>query len=378
MPSRPSRYANGCFRRDLLDCGLFRLVGGFRLRIRLFCSVSLIETSRLTKVFRQAQKEPGVRGAVKHLFVPRYREVRAVADLDIRIGRGESVAYVGPNGAGKSTTIKMLAGILVPTSGEVRVNGIVPSRDRIANARNIGVVFGQRTQLWFDLPLQETFSILKEIYEIPRERYEANLRLFTDLLELEELLPQSVRQLSLGQRVRAELASVFLHDPKIVYLDEPTIGLDLAVKDRVREFVRRLVTERETTVILTTHDLGDIEHLCDRIVIVDHGRVIYDGQLEAVKDAFARERVVHFRTAQPLEGVDELCAALPGAAVESVAPQEVSVRFDRFQLSAGEVVSRVGQRLEIADLRIDEPKIEDVIRKVYAGTLVLPALERAT
>jgi ABC-2 type transport system ATP-binding protein len=340
--------------------------------------VSLIEASRLTKVFRQAQKERGIRGAVKHLFVPRYREVRAVAELDIRIERGESVAYVGPNGAGKSTTIKMLAGILVPTSGEVRVDGIVPSRDRIANARNIGVVFGQRTQLWFDLPLQETYSILKEIYEIPRARYEANLRLFTELLELEELLPQSVRQLSLGQRVRAELAAVFLHEPKIVYLDEPTIGLDLAVKDRVREFVRKLVTERETTVILTTHDLGDIEHLCDRIVIIDRGRVIYDGQLEAVKDTFAREKVVHFRTARPLDGLGELCAALPGAAVESVAPQEVSVRFDRFQLSTGEVVSRVVQQLEIADLRIDEPKIEDVIRKVYAGTLVLPSLEHAT
>lgn len=338
----------------------------------------LIETSRLTKVFRQAQKKPGLRGAVEHLFMPHYREVTAVSELDLSVERGESVAYVGPNGAGKSTTVKLLAGILVPTSGELRVAGLVPSRNRIANAHNIGVVFGQRTQLWFDLPLQETFSILKEIYEIPRERYAANLRLFTDLLELEELLPQSVRQLSLGQRVRAELAAVFLHDPKIVYLDEPTIGLDIAVKDRVRAFVRRLVTDRETTVILTTHDLGDIEYLCDRIVIIDRGRVIYDGRLDAVKDAFAREKVIHFRTAHPLDGIGELRAALPGAAVESVAPQEVSVRFDRFEISAGEVVSRVVQQLDIADLRIDEPKIEDVIRKVYAGTIELPSLKSTT
>jgi ABC-2 type transport system ATP-binding protein len=334
----------------------------------------VIEASGLTKVFRQARKEPGLRGSVKHLFAPRYRNIVAVDGIDLRIGAGEAVAYVGPNGAGKSTTIKLLAGILVPSAGTVRVNGIEPSRERIANGRKIGVVFGQRTQLWYDLPLRETYSILKEIYEIPEVRYRENLASFSEMLDLEELLPQAVRQLSLGQRMRAELAAAFLHDPAIVYLDEPTIGLDLTVKDRVREFIRGRVAERATTVILTTHDLGDIEELCERIVIIDQGRAIYDGEIRDVMNRFAREKVVHFRSAQPLETLDAVAEALTETAVEQVGPQEFAVRFDRFALSTGEVVSRVVQLVEMADLTIDEPSIEDVIRRVYAGTLELPPL----
>ncbi len=338
--------------------------------------MALIETTALTKVFRSPLKDPGLAGSVKHLFTRRFSDRVAVDDVNLTIEVGEAVAYVGPNGAGKSTTIKMLTGILVPSSGEVRVDGVVPHRSRIQNARNIGVVFGQRTQLWWDIPVRESLALLKEIHRIPQARYEATLRSFQELLEIDELLPVIGRRLSLGQRMRADLAAALLHDPKILYLDEPTIGLDISVKDRVRAFVNRQIAERGTTVMLTTHDLGDIEDICRRIVIIDEGRVIYDGQLQAVKDAFARDRSIHFQLEHALTNPDGIMARLEGVELlPSDRPELLGLRFDRFAVSAAEVVAGVMAEADIVDFHIDEPAIEDVIRKVYAGQLDLQAAQ---
>jgi ABC-2 type transport system ATP-binding protein len=333
--------------------------------------MALIETHGLTKVFRQPVKDPGLLGSVKHLATRRFKDRVAVDAVDLTIEAGEAIAYVGPNGAGKSTTIKMLTGILVPSSGEIRVAGLVPHKQRIRNARNIGVVFGQRTQLWWDIPVRESLSLLKEIYRVPDAQYEQTLRDFDELLDLDEIMGQIGRRLSLGQRMRGDLAASLIHDPKILYLDEPTIGLDIEVKDRVRAFVRKIVAERGTTVMLTTHDLGDIEDICERIVIIDEGRIIYDGDLQAVKDAYARERSITFvvRGEAPVAAVR---ARLAGCTVEAgEAADQLVVRFDRFDTNAGDVVGAVLAAAELVDFHIDEPAIEDVIRKVYAGRLDL-------
>jgi ABC-2 type transport system ATP-binding protein len=293
--------------------------------------------------------------------------------LDLAVEAGEAVAYVGPNGAGKSTTIKMLTGILVPTAGEVRVAGIVPHRDRVGNARRIGVVFGQRTGLWWDLPVRDSLALLRDMHGVTQRSYERSLERLDSVLGIAELLPVTARKLSLGQRMRADLAAALVHEPSIVYLDEPTIGLDIAVKDRVRAFVRQLV-EDGTTIMLTTHDLGDIEDICQRIVIIDAGRVVYDGSLRAVKDAYARERSLHVELAHPLSSPSGLADQLPQARVSPGGTERaLTITFDRLVLTAAEVLSVVTSQAEVRDVRIDEPAIEDVVRKVYAGQLRLGA-----
>ncbi|MFY1651183.1 ABC transporter ATP-binding protein [Solwaraspora sp. WMMB762] len=332
--------------------------------------MAFIEADGLTKRFRRPVKDPGLRGALKHLVVRRFADHVAVDGVDLRVEAGEAVAYVGPNGAGKSTTVKLLAGILVPTAGQVRVGGVVPHRQRVANARQIGVLFGQRTQLWWDLPVRESLALLRDLYDVDKVTYREQLERFDDVLGLGELLPVVARKLSLGQRMRADLAAALLHRPRVVYLDEPTIGLDIAVKDRVRAFLRELRADG-TTLILTTHDLGDIEDVCQRIVIIDQGRIIYDGPLAGVKDQFARHRSMHLHLADPVP-LDTVAAAVGGAQVAAGAtPGEFTVRFDRFAVTAGQVIAAVSAVSEVRDLRIDEPAIEDVVRKVYAGELRL-------
>lgn len=330
--------------------------------------MTLIRATGLRKVFRRPDKGPGIRGAVRHLVQRRYSEHVAVDDVDLSVREGEAVAYVGPNGAGKSTTVKMLSGILVPTAGEVSVNGLVPYRERVENARHVGVVFGQRTQLWWDLPVRDSLELLRDMHGLGRQRYERTLERLDDVLGLAELLPVTARKLSLGQRMRADLAAALVHEPRIVYLDEPTIGLDIAVKDRVRTFVRQLVAEG-TTVMLTTHDLADIEDICRRIVIIDEGRIVYDGDLQSVKDTHVRDRSMHFELAAPAP-LDRIAARITGArVVPGASDREVTVTFDRFVLAAREVLAAVLAEAEIVDMRIDEPAIEDVVRKVYAGQL---------
>ncbi|WP_434444022.1 ABC transporter ATP-binding protein [Lentzea sp. E54] len=332
----------------------------------------IVEALNLTKVFRRPEKGPGLAGALKHLVTRRYREKVAVDGVDLSIEAGEAVAYVGPNGAGKSTTVKLLSGILVPTSGTVRIDGLHPQRDRMAIAHRIGVLFGQRTQLWWDLPVGESFAVLRDMYGVDHATYRRRLARFDEVLELGEILPTLGRKLSLGQRMRADLAAALLHGPRVVYLDEPTIGLDLAVKSRVHEFFR-VLRDEGTTVMLTSHDLADIEGFCHRLVIIDSGRIIFDGALEAVKDEFARERVLHVETEKPVP-LNALRASLPSAeiTVEDV-PTHYAVRFDRFAMTAGQAITALAGLANIVDVRVDEPNIEDVIRRVYSGELVLNA-----
>jgi ABC-2 type transport system ATP-binding protein len=330
----------------------------------------IVEARQLTKVFKKPDKRPGLAGSVGHLFTRSYTDKVAVDNVDLSIEAGEAVAYVGPNGAGKSTTVKLLSGILVPTSGSVRIDGLHPQQDRMAISHRIGVLFGQRTQLWWDLPVAESFAVLRDIYGVDRATFRRRLERFDEVLELGEILPVLGRRLSLGQRMRADLAAALLHQPQIVYLDEPTIGLDLAVKDRVREFFRT-IRDEGTTVMLTSHDLADIEGFCRRLVIIDSGRIIFDGDLEAVKDRFARERLLHVETETSL-ALEELRESLPGAQIApGETPLQFSVRFDRFAMTAGQVVTALARLANLVDFRVDEPSIEDVIRRVYSGELVL-------
>lgn len=278
----------------------------------------------------------------------------------MEVEAGELIGYIGPNGAGKSTTIKMLTGILVPTSGDVRVAGVVPYDRRVENARNIGVVFGQRSQLYWDLPLAESFDLLRAIYRIPSDRYRANLSHFVELLEMGDFLSVPVRQLSLGQRMRGDFAAAMLHDPKIVYLDEPTIGLDVVAKESIRNFIARVNEERGTTIILTTHDLSDVERLCRRIVLIDRGRIIYDGDVERIKDEYGRYRtlVVHFA-----DGVAH--PQLDGTELLGVEDRTARFRFDRNRERADRLIRQASERYALEDVSIDEPDLESIIRHIY-------------
>lgn len=246
----------------------------------------MISATMLCKDYQVVVRDKGLTGMIKSYFKPQKTIVHAVRNITMEIPEGQLVGYIGPNGSGKSTTIKMLSGILEPTGGRVEVAGLVPSRNRKQNAYNIGVVFGQRTQLWWDLPVQETFDLLKKIYSIPEETYRSNVDEFIDILDLKDILAKPVRQLSLGQRMRAEFAAALLHDPKVLFLDEPTIGLDVTAKYRIRDFIKKMHQERKVTVLLTSHDMQDIETLSDRLIVINHGEMIYDGTVNALKERF--------------------------------------------------------------------------------------------
>jgi len=332
----------------------------------------LIETRDLRKVFRTIKRTPGALGALRTLFSRETVERVAVEDVTMSLEAGELVGYIGPNGAGKSTTIKMLTGILVPTSGEIRVDGRVPYRERKRNARNIGVVFGQRSQLYWDLPLIESFSLLRAIYGISAERYRTNLAEFTELLELGDFLSTPVRQLSLGQRMRGDFAAAMLHDPRIVYLDEPTIGLDVVAKEAIRQFIARVNAERGTTFILTTHDLADVERLCRRIVLIDKGRLIYDGEIERIKEEYGTHRTL----------VVELCEEYPGFSIEGAELEGrtgdiVRLRFDRRTISADQLIRRVTESYCVNDVSIEEPELESIIRRIYVEGYTEPGAASA-
>jgi ABC-2 type transport system ATP-binding protein len=250
----------------------------------------MIRTAELSKAFRVPRRRGGMFGAVASLLDGRTDEVRAVDSISFEIQQGEMVACLGPNGAGKSTTIKMLTGILVPTGGHAEVLGLVPHQQRRAMAQRIGVVFGQRTQLWWDLPLRDSFDLLRHIYRVPERRFAENLRCFRELLELDPFLDTPVRQLSLGQRMRGDLAAALLHDPEVLFLDEPTIGLDVVAKHRIRHFLLELNRERGVTLLLTTHDMTDVERLCSRLLIIDHGRLLYDGGVGEMRTRLGDDR----------------------------------------------------------------------------------------
>jgi ABC-2 type transport system ATP-binding protein len=320
----------------------------------------IIETRDLRKVFRTLQRRPGLGGTLRTLFSRDYVDKVAVTGITMALEAGELVGYIGPNGAGKSTTIKMLTGILVPTSGSVRVAGIVPYERRNENARNIGVVFGQRSQLYWDLPLVESFELLRAIYGIPRDRYKRNLDHFIEVLEMGEFLTTPVRQLSLGQRMRGDFAAAMLHDPPVVFLDEPTIGLDVVAKEAIRTFIAGVNSERGTTFILTTHDLADVERLCRRIVLIDRGTLIYDGAVERLRDEYGTHRTLVVELCEPVDHVE-----MEGTEAEVRDRVIARFRFDRRTTSAESLIRRVTERYPVQDISIEEPELESIIRRIY-------------
>jgi ABC-2 type transport system ATP-binding protein len=296
------------------------------------------------------------------------RTVRAVDGISFSLERGTIVGYLGPNGAGKSTTVKMLTGILVPSAGKIRVAGLDPSRQRIELARRIGVVFGQRSQLWWDLPLADSFELLRHIYRVPAERHRASLDRFAQALDLGPFLATPVRQLSLGQRMRGELTAALLHEPDVVFLDEPTIGLDVVARAAVREFLADVNRERGVTVLLTTHDLADIERLCSRLLIIDHGHLIWDGGLEELKHRYGPERTLVVDLEEPAPPLD-----VPGARVVKVEGPRQWLVFRRDETSAAELTAAVAARARLVDLAIEETEIEEIVRRIYAAQATPPA-----
>jgi len=333
----------------------------------------IIQVANLSKAFRVLKRKPGFMGGLRTLFSTDYQEVRAVHEISFAITPGELVGYIGPNGAGKSTTIKILTGILYPSSGDVVVAGLVPYRERTRNGKQIGVIFGQRSQLLWDIPPRDSFDLMRRMYAIPSDRYRTNLQLFTDMLDLGELLDRPVRLLSLGQRMRCELVAALLHDPKVVYLDEPTIGLDVVAKDRIREFIQHLNQQRGATIILTTHDIADIEKLCKRVIIIDKGQLIYDGSLSAIKQQYGHRRRVIFATmdgATPV-GLEAELATL-GDSIQ-VAPGEegkVVVSFDPQRVPVSELTRTIVNHYVVTDLSVEEADLEGIIRQIYSGAPV--------
>ena len=341
--------------------------------------MSMIEVSGLRKVFRVARKRPGLLGSLRSVIDPEVRIVEAVKDLSLRVEHGEMIGLVGPNGAGKSTTIKMLTGILVPSGGEMSVSGLNPLRQRREMVSRIGVVFGQRSQLWWDLPLIDSLRLLRYLYRVPETRFTTNLAELRTLLSLDEFLDTPVRQLSLGQRMRGDLAAALLHDPELLYLDEPTIGLDVVAKARIREFLLTINRERGVTVLLTTHDMDDVELLCPRMLIIDHGRKLYDGAVSGIRERFGGGRTLIATmdmtelAALPRNSEGQpLLADLPeGVRLLQVETPRLWLSFGREGILAHELVAWLGTRYKLYDVTFQEPEIEDVIRRIYEEGLLL-------
>lgn len=325
----------------------------------------MIEVKNLTKEFKKPVRKQGVWGMITTLFSKEYETKVAVNDVSFTIHDGEIVGYIGSNGAGKSTTIKMMCGILNPTSGEVRIDGEMPYKKRMQVAEKIGVVFGQKTQLWWDIPLIESFKVLKEIYRVSDEEYEERMEFLCDTLDIKEFLNQPVRTLSLGQRMRADLAASWLHNPDILFLDEPTIGLDVWVKEKIRQAIKTMNEKYNTTVILTTHDMQDIENLCSRIIMIEEGKVIYDGSLENIKHRFGNIRTVELRLKDRpnLEKLD----TFGGKATYEWEDEKLYIKFDADLLELETVVKYAFGTLKAVDMQISEINIEDVVKDIMAS-----------
>lgn len=328
-------------------------------------STPMIIVENLQKYFQVGKHRRGLWGAVRNLVSSEYNTVRAVDGISFTVQAGELVGYLGPNGAGKSTTIKMLTGLLVPSGGEVRVNGYVPWRERERYVAGIGAVFGQRTTLWWDLPVIESLELLQFIYRIPLDRFRQNLQDFRTLLELDEFLHSPVRSLSLGQRMRADLCAAMLHDPALLFLDEPTIGLDVVAKERMRHFIDHINQARGTTILLTTHDLADVEKLCNRVMIIDHGHLLYDGKLEQLQERFGGKRELMVDLAEAYADV-----RVDGAEVVQHQDLRVTYQFARQEVTASELIGRLSARFRIRDLSVREPEIETTIRRIYEERLL--------
>ncbi len=328
--------------------------------------MAIIEVNNLVKKYRIIEKEEGIKGYFKHLIKPKYKEFNAVNGINFNIEEGELVGYIGENGAGKSTTIKMLTGLLTPTSGNVVVNGIIPNKKRIENNKNIGAVFGQKTQLWWDLPVIESFRLIKKMYKIPENEYRKNLKKFAEILDLNDLLEKQVKNLSLGQKMRCEIAATFLHNPKIVYLDEPTIGLDVLVKEKIRKFIKEINKEKKTTVILTTHDLNDIEDVCDRIILLDKGQIIYDGTKQKFKDTYGKyviaELIVNNKTKELSKDID-----LENVEILEENERKLKMKFSHEEITIVKIMDEISKYCDIEDIHMKESELEDILKEIYKG-----------
>ena len=329
----------------------------------------MITVDKLRKEFKKTVKEPGLKGSVKSLFKPKSEKVVAVRDISFSVDEGEILGFIGPNGAGKSTVIKMLTGILTPTSGSCTINGKNPTQNRKSYVKEIGVVFGQRTQLWWDLPLRETYGVLKGIYEVPEDSYNKRMAFLNEVLELEEFIANPVRTLSLGQRMRADIAASLLHSPKVLFLDEPTIGLDVVVKDNIRKAIEHINRHEKTTVILTTHDLADIEQLSKRIVMIDKGTKVFDGSIAGLKAQYGQIRELTFET-----GVANAAAVLEYEKHFNLGEEDVSVetegnvvkvRFNSAAVPVSDILSYTLDKVSVNDISVKDADIEEIIRRLY-------------
>jgi ABC-2 type transport system ATP-binding protein len=326
----------------------------------------IIQIRNLCKSFQVARRSPGMLGTLKALVAPDYRSVCAVDDVSFSLNEGELVGYLGPNGAGKSTTIKMLTGLLVQTSGEMLVDGFIPWKERQKFVARIGAVFGQRTTLWWDLPVIESFELLQPMYRVPRERFQRNLAEFVSMLEMDEFLHTPVRALSLGQRMRADLCAALLHEPRLVFLDEPTIGLDVVAKERIRQFIQHINREHGVTILLTTHDLSDVERLCERVMILDHGRLLYDGSLQELNDRFESDWFLVVTFAGEYADV-----RLPGLPEPQREGYRAVYRFDHRQVSSADLIQRLLPRFKIDDIEVRRPAVEETVRRIYEKRLLV-------
>lgn len=332
----------------------------------------IIEVQHLSKTFKSFKKGKGLLGTFKTLFKRETVVATAVNDISFTIKKGEIIGYIGANGAGKSTTIKMMTGILTPTGGKITVDGRVPYENRMENAKQIGVVFGQKTQLWWDLPLGETFAILKEIYQVPDAFYHEQMTFFDEIFELSEFMNQTVRTLSLGQRMRADLAASMLHNPKVLFMDEPTIGLDVMVKERIRKAIKQMNEKYGTTIVLTTHDMNDIEELCHRIIIIDKGQLLYDGAIDTIRKDFGSERKIifdlRFEDASEIVSIlEHQLSSIEGSSSETLNfkldASQLTVTFDRNVINISDIMSSVLQSFKVLDFSVQDMDIEAIVKK---------------
>lgn len=332
---------------------------------------NMIEVKNVSKEFKKIIKEPGLKGSVKSLFHKKQEIVKAVDDISFSVEKGEILGFIGPNGAGKSTAIKMLTGILTPTSGEIMINGQIPYKNRKKYVKEIGVVFGQRTQLWWDLPLSETFTVLKEIYQIEDKAFKDRMDFLNQVLDLEPFIKSPVRTLSLGQRMRADIAASMIHNPKVLFLDEPTIGLDVVVKDNIRKAIAEINQNEQTTIILTTHDISDIELLCKRIVMIDKGKKVYDGALDKMKEKYGKMREIHINL-NSTEDMNKLAFAEKFNLLEDdlevkLEGKKAVIKFNSSKAQVSDMLSYILGTITVKDIAVSEADIEEIIRRLYKG-----------
>lgn len=337
----------------------------------------MIFVENLRKEFKKTIKEPGLKGSIKSFFKPDNEIITAVKDISFHVPRGEILGFIGPNGAGKSTVIKMLTGILTPTSGRCEIDGQIPYKNRKNYVKGIGVVFGQRTQLWWDLALRETYTVLKEIYEVDDESYKKRMAFLNEVLELDDFITSPVRTLSLGQRMRADIAASLLHSPKVLFLDEPTVGLDIVVKDNIRNAIKTINAEQKTTVILTTHDMQDVENLCERIVMIDKGSKVFDGEIAGLKEKFGQSREMRFIPVNPadVEKLDYFREfALSGEDLDfSFDGHEAKARFNSSKIAVEKLLSYTLSVMHVKDINVTDTDIEEIIKSIYRSEVSLDA-----